>query len=118
MAEAGELQAGKNKTKARVEAEVYTAGKNRKDDGVKKAKEAGKNRKAEEEAGKNRKAEEVTTEEFEAGKNKKAGEVKKAEEPEVKREEAWKKVGNGHQTGEKLSGVVSTCLLIAFFVSS
>ena len=98
MAEAGELQAGKNKTKARVEAEVYTAGKNRKEDGLKKAKAAGKNRKAEE----------VTTEEFEAGKNKKAGEVKKAEESEVKREEAWKKVGNGHQTGEKLSGVVSS----------
>ena len=91
MAEAGELQAGKNKTKARVEAEVYTAGKNRKEDGLKKAKAAGKNRKAEE----------VTTEE--AGKNKKAGEAKEAEEPEVKREEAWKKVGNGHQTGEKLS---------------
>ena len=93
MAEAGELQAGKNKTKARVEAEVYTAGKNRKEDGLKKAKAAGKNRKAEE----------VTTEGCEAGKNKKAGEAKEAEEPEVKREEAWKKVGNGHQTGEKLS---------------
>ena len=107
MAEAGELQAGKNKTKARVEAEVYTAGKNRKEDGLKKAKAAGKNRKAEEvtteDAGKNRKAVEVTTEGCEAGKNKKAGEAKEAEEPEVKREEAWKKVGNGHQTGEKLS---------------